>query len=301
MTDPDPYLTLGVPRTASRDEIARAFRTLAKRHHPDAGPRRARRWRGSTRHGTRSRTPSVALNGTGAEGGEAFAAPHWTAAPPIPDPPPAPHPGPPPSARASRLDSGWAAAAIVAGVAVVVGLVMVGIALATQPADDRVALETPALTLLHEPDWVLSVGDGDDPPQHRVVAHLATWSVDRTLLCTTYGEVCGIEASAIPPGEALILITSHEGGEPPVADPVRSLPYGLDADAMIGGAPAAYDFTQVEPGIDLAWWQLSPPGFPDEWIEVRALIRATDPARESEMLAEIQAMLGTLEFEGRSS
>ena len=143
---------------------------------------------------------------------------------------------------------------------------------------------------------MLSVGDGDDPSAHRVVAHLATWSVDPRLLCTTYGEVCGIEASAIPPGEALILITSHEGGEPPVADPVRSLPYGLDADAMIGGAPAAYDFTQVEPGIDLAWWQLSPPGFPDEWIEVRALIRATVPVRESDMLAEIQAMLGTVKF-----
>jgi len=32
----DPYQELGVPRTASADEIRRAFRALAKKHHPDA-------------------------------------------------------------------------------------------------------------------------------------------------------------------------------------------------------------------------------------------------------------------------
>lgn len=34
----DPYKTLGVARDASQDDIRRAFRTLAKRHHPDLNP-----------------------------------------------------------------------------------------------------------------------------------------------------------------------------------------------------------------------------------------------------------------------
>lgn len=36
-TAPDYYKTLGVPRTASQDEIKKAFRKLARTHHPDAG------------------------------------------------------------------------------------------------------------------------------------------------------------------------------------------------------------------------------------------------------------------------
>jgi DnaJ-class molecular chaperone len=34
----DPYRELGVSRTASRTEIANAFRLLARRHHPDSRP-----------------------------------------------------------------------------------------------------------------------------------------------------------------------------------------------------------------------------------------------------------------------
>ena len=36
---PDPYRTLGLPRGASLAEVKRAYRQLAKEHHPDAaGP-----------------------------------------------------------------------------------------------------------------------------------------------------------------------------------------------------------------------------------------------------------------------
>ena len=59
---PDYYKTLGVPRTASADDIKKAFRKLARTHHPDAGGdeakfkeiERGRTRSSATRRGVRS-------------------------------------------------------------------------------------------------------------------------------------------------------------------------------------------------------------------------------------------------------
>ena len=80
----------------------------------------------------------------------------------------------------------------------------------------------------------------------------------------------------------------------------RPGPYGLDADDIIGGQPGSH-----QPGHTLgpcrrpslsSWWQLSPPGFPDRWIEVNAEIGGQEFERQ-EMIASIEAVLETLEFQ----
>src|SRR5271154_5924105 len=38
MAEPDLYHTLGVPKTATSDQIRKAYRKLARKHHPDVNP-----------------------------------------------------------------------------------------------------------------------------------------------------------------------------------------------------------------------------------------------------------------------
>jgi hypothetical protein len=289
----DPYSVLGVARTASRDEIARAYRALAKRHHPDVGaPVSAQMARINEAWSILS-DPSRRARWDRLHASAAVAPPHWAATPAQPTR----RPPPPPVAPPSRMDSGFAAAAVVIGAVVLIGAVMVGVSLASAPADDRIRFEDDAITFLHPPDWVVAAGDPDDPPVHRVVAHLVTYGVDPDLLCTAYGAECGLDVARIPSGEASIIVTSHEGGTPRVPEPVTTRPYGLDADAIIGGAPAAFERQDVDAETTVLWWQLSPPDFPDRWIEVRAVTRGLS-LDQADIQSEIDRLLETIELRG---
>ena len=52
----------------------------------------------------------------------------------------------------------------------------------------------------------------------------------------------------------------------------------------------------MDENTSIAWWQLSPPGFPDRWIEVNAEIGGQEFERQ-EMIASIETVLETLTFE----
>ena len=289
----DPYSILGVARTSSRDEIARAYRALAKRHHPDVGaPMSAQMARINEAWHILS-DPSRRAKWDREHPSPLAAAPHWAAgtAPVERSRRPPPRPDAPPS----RWDSGWATAAVVIGAIVLVGAVMVGVSLASSPRDDRVAFEDSAIRFLHPPEWTVVPGDPTDPPAHRVVAHLVTYDVDPDLLCNSYGDECGLDVTQVPAGEASIIVTAFEGGTPRVPDPLISLPFGLDADALIGGQAAAFERQVVDVKTTLLWWQLSPPGFPDRWIEVRAVLRGFS-LDQTNVRGEVEMLLDTVSF-----
>ncbi|HEX2765416.1 MAG TPA: J domain-containing protein [Candidatus Limnocylindria bacterium] len=303
----DPYATLGVPRTASRDEIARAYRRLAKRYHPDAG---------ATPTGTMSRINEawhiLSDPNRRAEWDRLhppITGPRWTATDRVTVVAPAagrrasvPRPPAPPTPTTFR-DSPWMAVLAMAigllllGTGVVIGAVIGGSTKATQTA----TFATDGLRMDVPDDWRVVPGDGDAPgaPQ-RVVAHVVTFPVTDDELCTAFGRPCALADARIPVGEASIVITAFSEGTPPVPEPVRDLPGGLEADRLIGGQPAAFELRGGANGY-LAWWQLSPPGFPDEWIEVTARVGGRNQDAAQAMLSAVDAMVESVEFQARAA
>ena len=127
-----------------------------------------------------------------------------------------------------------------------------------------------------------------------MIAHFVTFEVGEDQRCTKFATECPLTADALPPGEASVLITAWGEGAPKVPDPVYARPFGRDADRFIGGEPAAFELSRSTEGA-VAWWQLSPPGFPDRWIEVRADIGG-GTFEQDDRIREVDEVLATLEF-----
>ncbi len=195
------------------------------------------------------------------------------------------------------MDSPWLAAGVVAGIAIVVGGVMIGVSLAAAPPDDRATFTSDDLEMRYPSNWAAATGEPGQSEEHRVIGHLVSFPTDGDELCTTWGATCTLEAEEIPAGEASVLLIARSGGTPPVPEPVTHRPYGLDADDIIGGQPAAIERHTLGPEATEFWWQLSPPGFPDRWIEVHAVVAGLGPEQDG-VLGEIGAMLESLEFRG---
>lgn len=292
MAEIDPYAVLGVPRTATRAEIARAYRGLAKRTHPDTGavasPAQMARlndaWRILGDPARRARWDREHL--------VTLAPPHWSspaptvrvARPVAPEAPP------------SRMDSGWVAAGVVAMVAALVGVVMIAVSAVAQPPRETLPFESGDIRFEYPDSWHLRAGEGADPAGHQVIAHLLSFPAGDDDWCVSFTEPCRWTGDALPAGAASVLVIGWEGGEPPVADPLIRRPFGLDADALIGGRPAAFDLQATGQDSVVAWWQLSPPTFPERWIEVTASIRGADLER-MRLIERVEAMLDTIEFE----
>jgi hypothetical protein len=181
-------------------------------------------------------------------------------------------------------------AAAVLGVLALVALVVAVISLAAGPQVSTTRFESSDVTFTYPSDWTVGDGVTGQDRAHRVIAHLVTFPVTEGELCTTFDDPCPLAAGGMPAVGASVVITAWEGGTPRIADPAD-----LTA-GDIGGAPSAFRIERSGPRETVAWWQLSPPGFPDRWIEVHADIAGLQRERQA-MLDEVVAMLESLEFQ----
>jgi hypothetical protein len=289
----DPYKTLGVPRTATRDEIAHAYRRLAKQHHPDVGaqpsPTMSRINEAWYVLSDRTRRATWDLAHT------VFVAPHWAA--PGRDTPAPMRPMRPAAVEAprSRMDNGPVAVLVIASAIAIVGAVMLGIYSAFGQEDARQEFVGDEITFRYEQGWSLYPGDADVVGGERVIAHLASFGLRPEEQCTSPGEACITTGETIPEAQVSMVVKAFTEGTPPEPEPVTSRPFGLDADDIIGGRPAVFEIIEAD-DVFVVWWQLSPPGFPDRWIEVRADFRASHPIDRDRIIPTIQALLESVEF-----
>jgi hypothetical protein len=295
----DPYAVLGVPRSATREEIARAYRTLAKRLHPDAGTDVAAVAMARVNEAWRILSDPMRRGAWDRLHGVGVTAPHWVPPPAPRAAPEAPRRPPEPAAMPAGRDSGWLAVGVLGVAAIAVAVVMIGVNFfaGSAPASDNGArFVSSELEFTHPPEWVVAAGDLDQPSGvHQVIAHVLTYAVEPSELCTNISDPCDIDAASVPPGEASIIITAWQDDDgPPVPDPIVQLPAGPDVDATIGGEPAAFRWRSTADGAT-AWWQLSPPGFPERWIEVHASIGGHE-IEQREGLAQVSEMLATVTF-----
>jgi hypothetical protein len=283
----DPYVVLGVPRSATRSEIARAYRALARQHHPDAGAPESERmvrineaWHVLSDPARRARWDRQ----------HTVVEPAPWRVPDVAEEQPMRWPPPTPPAPAGPMERPQVVAVAVLAVLAAVVLVLAVISLAAGPQVTTAHFESPDVTFTYPSDWTAGDGEAGQDPAHRVIAHLVTFPVSDGELCTRFDDPCPLTGEGMPAVGASIVMTAWEGGTPRIADPAD-----LTA-GEIGGAPSAFRIERSGRRETVAWWQLSSPGFPDRWIEVRADITGLQRERQ-DMLDEVVAMLESLEFE----